>query len=183
MAQTLYVKNQDGGQRPVKIIRSWGTSGGTSVYLHANGRYAYKDGKPLRSVNELDILPQVQREAAMAWWKRTGEAEAAAYYSTQLEKAREAAGDFQTEIKNTDELDAVLYARRKSGGTKKTATTAPHTWMEWFKTRPDWWGQARSIAFLDYAYEMAVPAEAPSEEPEAEQKPAAGKTGREGDEE
>lgn len=166
MAQTLYVKNPDGGQRAVKIIRSWGTSGGTSVYLHADGRYAYKDGTPLKSENELDILPLVQREAAMAWWKRAGEAESSAYYEGRLQRAREAAGDFQTEIKNTDELDAVLYTRRKSDGKKTAATTAPRTWMEWFKTRPDWWGQARSIAFLDYAYTMIVAAEPVEQEVE-----------------
>lgn len=165
MAQTLYVKKPDGGQREVKIVRSWGTSGGTSVYLHSNGRYAYKDGSPLKSVNELDILPLVQREAAIAWWKRTGEAESAAYYEGRLQKARDAAGDFQTEIKNTDELDAVNYIRRKTG-TKKSAATAPHTWMEWFPIRPDWWGQARTIAFLDYAYEMVVPVEEPADEVE-----------------
>jgi len=171
MAQTLYVKNHDGGQRAVQIIRSWGTSGGTSVYLHANGRYAYKDGTPLKSANELDILPLVQREAAMAWWKRAGEAESVAYYDGQVQQAREAAGDFQQEIKNTDELDAVLYIRRKTGAKKTVAATAPHTWMEWFKSRPDWWGQAHTIAFMDYAYEMVVHAE---KEPEpVESGPAA----------
>jgi hypothetical protein len=162
MPQTLYVKNKDGGQRSVQIVRSWLTSGGTSVYLHANGRYAYKDGTPLKSANELDILTQVQREAALAWWKRAGEAESVAYYEGRLQKAREDAGDFQQDIKNTDELDTILYVRRKTGA-KKTATTAPRTWMEWFKARPDWWGQARTIAFMDYAYEMVVHAEAPPE--------------------
>lgn len=169
MAQTLYVKNPDGGQRAVKIVRSWGVSGGTSVYLHANGRYAYKDETPLKSVNELDILPLVQREAAIAWWKRVGESESVAYYDGKLQQAREAAGDFQTEIKNTDELDAVNYIRRKTGAKKTAAATAPHTWMEWFSTRPDWWGQARTIAFMDYAYEMVVAAETsadPAETPE-----------------
>lgn len=167
MAQTLYVKNPDGGQRAVQIVRSWGTSGGTSVYLHANGRYAYKDGTPLKSASELDILPFVQREAAIAWWKRIGEAESVAYYAGKLQQARDAAGDFQTTVKNTDELDAVNYIRRKTG-TKKTAATAPHTWMEWFKSRPDWWGQARTIAFMDYAYEMVAPAEEPGEPAETE---------------
>jgi len=140
----------------VQIIRSWGTSGGTSVYLHSNGRYAYKDGTPLKSENEFDILPLVQREAAIAWWNRAGKNESAAYYEGRLQKAREAAGDFRQEVKNTDELEAVLYIRRKSGAKKTVAATAPHTWMEWFKTRPDWWGQAHTIAFLDYAYEMVV---------------------------
>jgi hypothetical protein len=163
MAQTLYVKNPDGGQRAVKIVRSWGTSGGTSVYLHTNGRYAYKDGTPLKSANELDILPFVQREAAIAWWKRVGEAESVAYYEGKLQQARDTAGDFQAEIKNTDELDAVNYIRRKTGAKKTAAATAPHTWMEWFPVRPDWWGQARMIAFMDYAYEMVVPAETPAD--------------------
>jgi hypothetical protein len=171
MAQTLYVKNPDGGQRAVQIVRSWGTSGGTSVFLHTNGRYAYKDGTPLKSDNELEILPLVQREAAIAWWKRTGAAESAAYYEGRLQKAREAAGDFQPEIKNTDELDAVLYIRRKVGAKKTAAATAPRTWMEWFQSRPDWWGQAHMISFLDYAYEMVIAAEATS--PDLDFAPAA----------
>ncbi len=165
MAQTLYVKMPGGGQREVKIVRTWGTSGGTSVYLHANGRYAYKDGTPLQSRNELDILPLVQREAALAWWERAGNKEATAHYEAQLQAARTAAGDFQTEIKNTDELDAINYIRRKSGGKKTTAATAPKTWMEWFPKRPDWWGQARTISFADFAYEMVVQAEATTAEP------------------
>lgn len=172
MAQTLYVKAPGGGQKEVKIIRSWGTSGGNSVYLHQNGSYAYKDETPLRSASELDILPLVQRERAVAWWNRTGKAESAAHYDGELQKARDAAGDFQTEMPNAAELDAVTYTRRKFGGKKTSATTAPHTWMEWFANRPDWWGQARAIAFVDYAYEMVVAEEAPSESAEKEPEPA-----------
>lgn len=169
MAQTLYVKAPGGGQKEVKIIRSWGTSGGNSVYLHQNGRYAYKDGSPLRSADELDILPLVQRESAVAWWNRTGKAESAAHYDAELQKARDAAGDFQTAIPDASELDAVTYIRRKTGTRKSAAVSDPQTWMEWFPVRPDWWGQARSIAFLDYAYEMVIPEETDSPGTEAKE--------------
>jgi len=160
MAQKLFIKMADGSQQPVKVIRSWATSGGNSVFLHENGRYAYKDGSPLKSAAELDILPRVQREAALAWWIRKGRAEAEAHYEAKLAKDREAAGDFRAEVPFPDELDAATYCRKRSDAkSKNPAISAPHAWMEWFPKRPDWWGQAKEISFTDYTYVMA---EAPS---------------------
>jgi hypothetical protein len=163
MAQKLFIKGPDGIQKAVKIIRSWATSGGNSIYLHENGRYAYKDGSPLKTAAELDILPRVQRDAALAWWRRKGQVESAAHYEAALAKAIAAAGDFRTEVPFPDELDAATYIRKKSGGKKNLAPSAPHTWREWFPKRPDWWGQAKEISFADYTYAMVEAAPADQE--------------------
>ncbi len=154
MAQTLYVKLTDGSHKAVQVIRSWAVNGGSTIYLHADGRYAYKDGSPLRSPSELDILPAGHRDRAIAWWKRAGFAEAQAYYKALSERALRLAGDFQPDTEGGDrsELDAVAYTRKQAK--KGAAVSAPHAWMEWFPKRPDWWGQARIIGFADFIYEM-----------------------------
>lgn len=160
MPQQLFVKNTATGvQTPVNIIRTWLSNGGPAIFLHVGGRYAYKDGQPLRSGTELDTLPGAQRERAMAWWNSYGKKESEAYYAGLETQAREAAGDFQPEpAGDASELDVIVYTRRKAG-VKTGAVTAPKAWMEWFGKRPDWWGQAREIAFPDYTYSMAVDAE------------------------
>jgi hypothetical protein len=154
MAQTLYVKIPGGGQKPVQILRTWLDASGKSVFLHADGRYAYKDGAPLKSPDELDLISdRGQRTLARAWWERFGRKESEEYYRTLEEKQLEAAGDFQESAGDTSDLDAILYVRRPTGK-KKGAVTSPHAWMEWFTKRPDWWGQAKKIDFADYTYEM-----------------------------
>lgn len=154
MSQTLYVKTPGGGQKPVQILRTWLDASGKSVYLHANGRYAYKDGAPLKSSAELDLISdRGQRTLAKAWWERFGGKESAEYYAALDAKQLEAAGDFQESAVDISDLDAILYVRRPTGK-KKGAITSPHAWMEWFTKRPDWWGQAKKIDFPDYAYEM-----------------------------
>lgn len=174
MAQKLFIKTSQ-GQRPVQVIRCWMAAGGNSVYLHANGRYAYKDGAPLKSAADLDILPGAQRERARAWWDRAGRVESEAYYEAQRLKEKEAAGDFRAEVPFAAELDAVNYIRRKTGGGKTLAPSAPHAWMEWFPARPDWWGQARTISFADYTYEM-VEAGAQQGKAPADPEPSRGDT-------
>lgn len=163
MSQTLYVKIPGGGQKPVQILRTWLDASGKSVYLHANGRYAYKDGAPLKAPDELDLISdRGQRTLAKAWWERFGLKESTQYYAALEEKQLEAAGDFQEGSMDTSDLDAILYIRRPTGK-KKGAITSPHAWMEWFTKRPDWWGQAKKIDFADYAYEMAdIMAEEPA---------------------
>lgn len=163
MSQTLYIKLPSGGTKPVQILRTWLSASGQSVYLHANGRYAYKNGAPLQSVDELDLISdRGQRTMAKAWWERFGQKESAAYYAAIEEKQLEAAGDFNESTVDTSDLDAILYIRRPTGR-KKGAITKPHAWMEWFTKRPDWWGQAKKIDFADYIYEMTdVLAEEPA---------------------
>jgi len=163
MSQTLFVKTPT-GQKAVQILRTWLDASGKSVYLHANGRYAYKDGAPLKSKGELDLIAdRGQRTLAQAWWDRYGEKESISYYADLEAKQLEAAGDFRESAMDLSDLDAILYMRRPTGR-KKGAVTKPHSWMEWFSRRPDWWGQAKRIDFADYAYEMAeMQAEAPEE--------------------
>lgn len=157
MAQIIEVKKGTNVKK-IKIIRTYLDSSGKAVYLHADGRYALKDGTPLKSAADLDIIGNpVHREAALRWWKFNGEAESEAYYQTQTQKERDLVGDFQTEsLMSESELDVITYVRRDSTK-KKTAVSAPHTWMEWFDRRPDWWGQADSIRFKDYEYTMVTP--------------------------
>lgn len=150
--QTLFVKQPGGGTKPVQIIRAYLNNGAAGIYLHANGRYAYKSGQPLQNEAELNIIPEPQRTIAKRWWQRIGRAESEAYYQQLDQTAKQKAGDFQMELEDTAELDMVMYTRRPTG--KKGAVTAPHTWPEWFAKRPDWWGQARNIRFTDYEYEI-----------------------------
>lgn len=174
--QTLFVKTANGGQRDVKIIRAWLDASGKSVYLHASGRYAYKDGSPLKSASELSIIGDTaQRAQAQAWWTRAGEQESKKYYADLEARQVEAAGDFRETPADMSELDAVLYVRKRAQK-GSTMFTAPHAWMEWFDKRPDWWGQAKQIDFPDFTYRMAEaiksqnpapPPEAPADAPKA----------------
>jgi hypothetical protein len=159
--QTLFVKTATGEMKEVTVHRSWQEAGGTAVYLHANGRYAYKDGTPLKKREELDILPGAQRKMAQLWWDRIGGQESKAFYKSIETQAEAVAGDFQDNLLTTTELDSALYVRRSAKG---GAVSAPHAWMEWFTKRPDWWGQAKVIGFADYIYEMAVIEEKPEAE-------------------
>lgn len=157
--QTLFVK-QGNEMKTIHVLRSWQDISGRQIFLHHNGVYGYKDGTPVRSATEFDIMPIEHRQQAMAWWKRGGQKLATDYYTAQEKKLEEKAGDFQTMMgEGNTALDAVLYTRRaKKGG----AVTAPRSWMEWFEKRPDWWGQANQIQFNDYTYTMIATAEAPA---------------------
>lgn len=157
MAQILQIKTPE-GVKSVHIIRAFHDAGGKKVYLHANGRYAYKDGKPLLAASDLDIIGNVeQREAALRWWKYTGEAESKAYYDAVKQRERERIGDFHSgTVLAESDLDGITYVRRPALK-KKTAVSAPHTWREWFEHRPDWWGQAEIVQFRDFIYELIRP--------------------------
>lgn len=157
MPSKMFIKDpQTGSLKTVVILRAWVDASGRQVFLHANGRYGYKDGSPLKSRAEIDIIGDPrQREQAAAWWDRCGAEESRQYYEALQRAIRDLAGDFRAELPDDTDLDAVLYARRPTGK-KKGAISAPHTWMEWFPKRPDWWGQAQRVEFLDYAYEMSV---------------------------
>jgi hypothetical protein len=158
MPQQLTIKAKDGSLKNIQVLRCWQDISGKQVFLHLNGSYAYKDLTPLRSAGEFDIIADPRQKAqALAWWKRAGEAQSKAYYNEQETAALDQTGDFQPEpARAGTEMDAVLYFRRPIGR-RKGAVSAPKSWMEWFGTRPDWWGQARSVDFADYRYEMIEP--------------------------
>lgn len=151
--QTLFVKLPGGGTHEVKIHRSWQDGSGAAIFLHVNGRYAHKDGAPLKRREDLDILPPAQRKQAQRWWDAVGLVESAKYYKRQEDAAEAEAGDFRDVLVESTELDAALYTRKKAKG---GAISAPKAWMEFFTKRPDWWGQARLIEFGDYIYELSV---------------------------
>lgn len=176
--QTLNVKSSDGSTKTVTVHRSWQDITGRHVFLHANGVYGYKDGTPVRTVSELDVLPPEHKRLALAWWERAGKAMADVHYGRKEEEAARKAGDFQEELAAREyntQLDSILYSRRAIvKGKPKGAVTAPKSWMEFgFTRRPDWWGQAQAIAFSDYAYTILNPE---SETQNPEQTGALGRT-------
>lgn len=151
--QKLFVKQGD-EMREIHVLRSWQDISGRQIFLHSNGLYGYKDGTPVKSVTEFDIMPIEHRKQAVSWWNRGGHKVSADYYAEMERKTAEKAGDFQAMLGDSNTaLDAVLYSRRsKKGG----ALSAPRSWMEWFEKRPDWWGQASEIQFNDYKYTMTA---------------------------
>ena len=180
--QKHFVKMPGGGTKEVNIHCSWQDAGGAAIFLHVNGRYAQKDGSPLKRSEELDILPPAQRKQAQRWWDAVGGVESAKYYKRQEDAAEAEAGDFRDALVESTEFDVALYTRKKAKG---GAISAAKAWMEFFTKRPDWWGQARLIEFGDYIYELSVledPAAAGDEKPEADKaslgKPPGGKSGK-----
>lgn len=158
MPAKMFIKDpQTGKLKTVVILRSWIDASGRQVFLHGDGHYGYKDGAPLKSRGELDIIGDPrQREPALAWWDRGGEEASRQYYENLQQRMRESVGDFRPELPDETALDAVTYVRRPRGK-KRGAVSSPRTWMEWFPKRPDWWGQAQRVDFLDYTYEMTSP--------------------------
>ncbi len=160
MPQVLYVKSQDGKSTiPVQILRSFSDSAGQSVFLHMNGTYGDKLGSPVKSLADLQSLPEPHRSRAISWWERIGRKQSEEHYKKIAEADAARAGDFQEALAADEfnsELDCLLYTRRTiENGKKGPAASAPKSWMECgFSTRPDWWGQAASIAFKDFAYEI-----------------------------
>jgi hypothetical protein len=159
MAQKLSVEvnSADGKKsiRTVMVIRAWQDNSGSMIMLYANGSYGYKNGEPVISEREFDVITSpVQRQAAKAWWNRTGQDLSAAYYAAKDRREAELAGDFRQVTGADSELDMVLYTRTPSGD-DGSEPEGPFSWPELFAKRPDWWGQAMSIRFGDYTYEQA----------------------------
>ncbi len=159
MAQKLSVEvnSADGKKsiRTVMVIRAWQDNSGSMIMLYANGSYGYKNGEPVISEREFDVITSpVQRQAAKAWWNRTGKELSAAYYAAKDRREAELAGDFRQVTAADSELDMVLYTRTPSG-CEGGDPEGPFSWPELFAKRPDWWGQAMSIRFGDYTYEQA----------------------------
>ena len=185
MAQTLHVKlrKPDGGETTVKVkvIRSWADSSGRSVFLHSDGRYAYKSGAPLREENELDIISNVHhRRVAQAWWKAIGEERSRQYYEQLDVLEAERAGDHRAVEGSDSELDMVLYSKRKAGSNDEWSD--PLGWIGTFDKRPDWWGIAPFIRFEQWEYQMFDPEdEQGAEEPKPEKDSVEDKTSEDED--
>lgn len=158
--QTLRLKKRDEEGREatvaVQVLRSWQDASGRQIYLHTNGVYGYKDGSPVMSEDELNVIGSpAQRELAKQWWKASGKELSRQFYDEREAAERAAAGDFQTleDTPNT-ELDHVLYRRRENKDGKKGKWSEPFAWMECFDRRPDWWGQAEQIVLPDWEYQQ-----------------------------
>lgn len=157
MTQKLFVEIADAtGEKKlqeVMVIRSWQSADGVHIYLFANGNYGYRDGAPVKRVEDFGaIAAPLQRRAAENWWQRTGAAIAKSYYEALDERERRLAGDFQAAgTLSESELDAVLYYRIPAGDAAATRE-GPFSWLDIFQKRPDWWGQAELITMKDWTY-------------------------------
>lgn len=160
MPQTLFVEldKTPGGEkqtRAVSVIRSWQAADGSTIMLFSNGSYGYRNGEPVRSAEEFEIIvTPVQIKAALAWWARAGKELSEAYYAAKARREAELAGDFQSMIDSGEsDLDAALYTRISV--IDPGQVSGPFSWMDLFQRRPDWWGQAMQIRFGDYEYQRA----------------------------
>ncbi|MFW5930452.1 MAG: hypothetical protein ACOCQI_01760 [Desulfosalsimonas sp.] len=156
--QVLQLKKRDeeGVERTVgvKVLRSWQDGSGRQLYLHSNGVYGYKDGTPVRTKGELDIIgSSVQREMAKQWWEASGRELSRKFYEEQKQKERERMADFRVPDSGSQtEYDQAMYKRKPVGSKKKEDWSEPFAWMEMFDKRPDWWGQAEKITLQGYQY-------------------------------
>ena len=156
--QKLFVKEKDKdgktGLRSVHIIRSWQESDGKQIYLHHNGIYGYKDGSPIKNVEEFGIINDPhQKKLAEAWWDRSGKVFSEKYHA-DAEKAMEARqAGIEGVTASTSDLDAAQYVRRLITNRKKDAWSEPLSWFECAPNgRPEWWGKANIIEIGDYRY-------------------------------
>lgn len=160
--QVLQIKKRDQNNTEVtvgvKVLRCWHDGSGRSIYLHSTGVYGYKDGTPVRTRAELDMIgSDIHRELAIRWWKNTGQALSEKYYKELADAERARLDDFViNDQADATEMDQVLYrARPKTKkGEKKAEWGAAFAWMEKFEKRPDWWGQAERIELRGYEYEQ-----------------------------
>lgn len=173
--QILHVtkRKPDGGASAatVRIIRAFSANAGATVYLHHDGTYGYKDGSPVRSRAELDIIPAgPQRDAAHAWWDHIGEAAAAEYAQRRLAAEKRRLEQSLPAAVPDSARDTVMYHRFRAVDDDKGP---PRAWMAYAEHRPEWWGAAELIQIGGWIYERAdLPAgqkdaDAPREEPPA----------------
>lgn len=160
------VRNENGQEtmKTVKVVRAWSTQS-TSIYLHHDGTYGYKDGAPVRNLAELEavITHPGHLNNARTWWKQRGQAMSAAYYQAIAEREQAKIGQFQESgADDQSALDEALYLRRDLSKGKKSALSGPLSWLDCgYGSRPDWWGQAENIVFGRVQY---IKAEGEAEE-------------------
>ena len=156
----INIKNADGteGMKTVEVVRSFLDASLGEIFLFPTGVYGYKDGAPILTEKDLDIIGPPgtpHRMLAQRWWETRGKQQSAAYYQAMEANRAAMLDDFQEDPSMSDsELDTILYQRRKGKG---SAISAPLSWQECgFTSRPDWWGQAANIAFKDVSYEQYI---------------------------
>lgn len=161
-------------RRDIFIIRSWHDAGGQVIYLHKNGTFGYKDGAPVRSLHDLNLLssdPAALRQAKL-WWDTVGKRISEQYYLEQdarlEELAQRSIGSPQAAEDNTS-TDMVMYIRRPIKVRSRSAYCDPSVWGAFFDHRPDWWGSAHVIEIGGYRYEIVQSADGPG--PEEDDRP------------
>jgi len=151
--QTLQITQPDpetGDEKVVKrkVVRSWHTADGREVYLHADGTYGQKNGLPVMSASDLDVIDDArQLRAAQAWWESAGKRRAAAVYdSAAADPARD----------NDEYVLYFTYAgkRPKDPGPGISFREAG------FPVRPSWWGPAAMIDLGGTVYERVPESDA-----------------------
>ncbi len=156
MPQTLFVKitKEDGKEimKQVVVLRSWQDASGAQVFLHHTGVYGYKDGSPIKSQAELNVIASpAQKSAAAAWWKNQGEKLSKEFYKAKAEAEMERAKTYQHNVaEDNADLDQVQYLKQSPDG-----ELGPFSWTQLFESRPDWWGQAEAVKFGDCTYLQA----------------------------
>jgi hypothetical protein len=143
--------------KKVTILRCYQDAGGGEVYVHANGTYGYKDGSPIRTEAELDIIGNPRHKSVAVQWFRKNQKQIDEHYRKRAEEELEALGDFNPSARPQSELDLVQYHRFETGKRPKKFAES-FAWMELFKLRPDWWGLADELTFPDWTYVKAIDA-------------------------
>lgn len=169
--QTLFVQEKQGldetgklkkVEKKIAVIRSWSDSSGKAIYLHANGVYGYKDGSPIRTMQELDIIgtQSLHRNIAISWWERRGKKMSEDYWAAKEESEKkrllEATPDFATV--GIDVRDQALYSRRPAAKRANNLFGDPMHWWEFgFTSRPPWWGLLTKAEDANWYYRLTNP--------------------------
>ena len=155
------VRNKDGssGLKTVTIVRAWTETNGGQLFLHQNGTYGYKDGSPVVSKQDFNLISDPhQKAAALDWWDRKGERLSNEFYERKAEEDAHRQEQEKPVIEGDfSDLDVIQYIRRPIEKRTRAAYSDPCTWLEWFDGRPDWWGFARVIEIRGYRYEVVDP--------------------------
>jgi len=168
-AQKLYVKTKDEEgneiQKESHIIAFWTDVAKGAIYLHENGVYGYKDGSPVRAKEELEtiISQPVQRKYALLWWDKVGSKLSKTFYDkkSEEEERRISQALHVQGLGEAVQLDLVQYQRRPTKDRSSAAYGDPTSWTEWFTSRPDWWGLAKTIQIGDWYFRRCDPDENP----------------------
>jgi len=149
--QKITVTGANGKSVIVRVLCSW-QAAGVKIFLHENGTYGYLNGDPVRSADELDIIPEPEHTSAIFWWNAIGRGVSEKRY-----------GSSQALQQATPATNTAYYLRFRE--IKPSPPPSPMDYLSFgFRTKPDWWGSAVTITLSDgYTYERFTGAEATAE--------------------
>ncbi|MFH1952579.1 MAG: hypothetical protein ABIL06_13280 [Pseudomonadota bacterium] len=180
--QILHVQEttKDGKKisKTIEVIRSWIDSSGKSIYHFADGKFGFKSGAYIRSLEDLDILkaeevigetpagkPKTRPVESFAyaqakrWWDAIGKAQSEEYYAKERMdlEARHLSGVPELPKEGTAALDGASYTRQPVEAIGRKNLTNPSHYGRWFgKDRPGWWGYADLIEMAGYRYRRVL---------------------------